>query len=298
MYPKPNNIFGNRCFLENSYRKQVKRIASSVKSDFILAKSPNTIRFCSYNIKYFNFDDDANILIYNLLTDLNIDAFSLIEYHILEDSNIKLMGDSVMFEQKKFYGISTHFNLNNKQMSHQMTCDSPKINGLNNVSSYTSTELRGFTHLRIHLYTKDINIITIHLDVSDESGESRIHEIKQIHEFIISQALSNVIIIGDFNEWDIKHNEPEYEPTLMEFQERTGLEEFSTKSHDFLKSNNFVNIFHLLNKYPKFSCWSGKLVDFCYKYTPTWNNSLKIKNINFIYVDYSDHLPIILDIVY
>ena len=82
----------------------------------------------------------------------------------------------------------------------------------------------------------------------------------------------------------------------MEFQVRTGKEHFSTKVHDFLHSKNFVNVFDLFTKRPKFSCWSAKLVDFCYKFNPTWNKSIKINNIDFAYFDYSDHLPIILDI--
>jgi len=296
MYPKPYNIFGNRLFLEESYRKQVNNIAASNDNISLLRKNPNIFRFCSYNVKYFDFKKNANELILKFIKKYNIDAFSLIEYHILEDTRIKELGDSVIFEQLKYYGISTHFNIDNINMNYTMSCESQNIKDMDSVSSYTSNERRGFTHLYIDLYTKRLHIITIHLDVLDEQGESRLHEIQEIYSYITSLHLSNVIIIGDFNEWDIQHNEPLYEPSLIEFQERTGLDEFSTKVHDFLRSNNFINVFSLLDKYPKFSCWSGKLVDFCYKYEPTWNNSLTIKNIGFVYIDYSDHIPIILDI--
>ena len=294
MYPNPHNIFGNRFFLEESYKNQVNNLESSAPP--LEKTDPNVFRFCSYNVKYFNFKKDANELISKFIKKYKPDAFSLIEYHKLEDKYIKKQGDTVMFEQLKYYGISTHFNLDNVCLPYTATCEIQNIKGLVNIPTYTANENRGFTHLRVYLFTKYLNIITIHLDVQDEKGFSRLQEIQEIYAYIISLHLSNVIIIGDFNEWDIHCDEPLYETTLMEFQDRTGLEDFSTQAHDFLKSHNFINVFHMLDKYPKFSCWSGKLVDFCYKYEPTWNNSLDIKNIDFVYLDYSDHLPIILDI--
>ena len=296
MYPKPFNIFGNRISLEEYYRNLVRRQASSGYNDSLLKKDPNIFRFCSYNVKYFNFKKDANEVISKFIKTYHLNAFSLIEYHKLEDSHINNYGDSTLFEQLKYYGISTHFNLNNYYANQSMVCYTQHIEDLEDISTYLSNEKRGFTHLQINIYTRTLNIITIHLDVLDESGHTRFHEIQKIYDYITSLNLSNVIIIGDFNEWDIHHDEPLYEPVLMEFQDRTGLEDFSTRVHDFLKSKNFINVFHLLEKYPQFSCWSGKLVDFCYKYETTWNHSLKIKNIDFLYVDYSDHLPIILDI--
>lgn len=298
MYPSPYNIFGNRFLLEESYRCQVNDLAILDYNKALLVNNPNIFRFCSYNVKYFDFNKDAAELIFNFIKKYNPDAFSLIEYHLLEDAAIKELGDLVMFEQLKHYGISTHFNLNNSTIDHPMTCEAISIERMGDIQTYVSDEKRGFTHLCVHLHAKSIHIITLHLDVQDERGFSRLHEIKEIYSYIEERDLNNVIIIGDFNEWDIHHNEPAYEPTLMEFQERTGLGDFSTQVHDFLKSHDFTNVFHLLNEYPQFSCWSGKLVDFCYKYNPTWDTSLVIKNIAFIYVDYSDHLPIILDIEY
>lgn len=294
MYPNPHNIFGNRFSLEESYKQQVNNLEHY--NGFLGEKDSNVFRFCSYNVKYFNFKKDANELISKFIKQCKADAFSLIEYHILEDTDLKKQGDMVMFEQLNYYGISTHFNLNNVYLQYTATCEAQNIKGLGNIPTYTSDEKRGFTHLRVQLCIKYLNIITIHLDVQDEKGFSRLQEIQEIYEYIKSLSLPNVIIIGDFNEWDIQSNEPLYESTLMEFQDRTGLEDFSTQAHNFLKNHNFINIFYLLDKYPKFSCWSGKLVDFCYKYEPTWNNSLYIKNIDFAYLDYSDHLPIILDI--
>lgn len=296
MYPNPYYIVGNRMFLEQSYKNQVNTLATKDHNKQLMTKDPNIFRFCSYNVKYFNFKKNANKLIFDFIKDYKLTAFSLIEYHILEDEYLKNIGDWVLFEQLKYYGISTYFNLDNKDYDYTMTCEIQNIKGLDSVPTYISNEKRGFTHLQVKIYPTTLNIITIHLDVVDEQGFSRLHEIQEIYTYITFLHLNNVIIIGDFNEWDIQHNEPLYEPSLMEFQERTGFEHFSTQAHDFLKSHNFINIFDLLDKYPKFSCWSSKLVDFCYKYKPTWNEVLKIKNIDFIYIDYSDHLPIILDI--
>jgi len=296
MYPNPYKIFGDRLGLEENYRKQIQNMNYNGFNNDVKKKEGNLFRFCSYNVKYFNFKNTADELIHNFIKEYKIDAFSLIEYHVSEDYYIKHIGESVLFEQTENYGISTHFNLKNIKMNPDMKADIHHIKKINDMDSYILNEERGFTHLYISLYNTTVNIITIHLDVSDEEGRTRLQEITEIYTYLKRLNLTNVLIIGDFNEWNIRHNEPLYEPSLMEYQERTGLEHFSTKVHDFLLNRKFINVFDMFDKNPKFSCWSGKLVDFCYKYTPTWNTLIKIKNIDFVYLDYSDHLPIILDI--
>ena len=63
-----------------------------------------------------------------------------------------------------------------------------------------------------------------------------------------------------------------------------------------LKNNDFVNLFDCLDyEHPKFSCWSGKLVDYCFLYKPTWKGSLI--DINLINCPYSDHGILMVDVI-
>ena len=96
---------------------------------------------------------------------------------------------------------------------------------------------------------------------------------------ILLFVLINVLILGDFNEWNLTKTDRTYNDSLIDFRQRTGLDHFSTRVHIFLKDKNFIDVFHMKNKKPKFSCWSGKLVDFCYLFKDTWDNSVEIVNI-------------------
>ena len=142
----------------------------------------------------------------------------------------------------------------------------------------------------------NINILTVHLDVYDETGNIRLQEISELYDYIVEYSLINVLILGDFNEWNLTKTDRTYNDSLIDFRQRTGLDHFSTRVHIFLKDKNFIDVFHMKNKKPKFSCWSGKLVDFCYLFKDTWDNSVEIVNIYMPFVLYSDHLPIIVDI--
>ena len=293
MFPIANKIIGGREELLKSYIHQI----NTLKMTSFPTKSENIFRFCSYNIKYFKFENYDSNDIKSFIDKVNPDAFSLIEYDTQYDGifkNIASSSNSVLFEQLPGYGIFSNYYNNNTSAYKLHTLN--KTNVLSPGRYGHMNELRGFTHMTIMHAKTIISIITIHLDVSDETGDLRLLEITELYEFIISKSLTNVIIVGDFNEWDLQKTDNTYEDSLIDFRQRTGLEHFSTKAHDFLKQHNFTNVFHMKKKLPKFSCWSGKLVDFCYLFQDTWDESVEIIDIHMPFIPYSDHLPIIIDI--
>ncbi len=291
MFPQPNKILGNKKGLIDSYFTQVSELENT---DQLPTKNKDSFRFCSYNVRYFEFKNYTSIHIKEFIDKILPDSFSLIEYNENSDRSFKCLKNysSILFEQLPRYGIITFHPLKSG------ICTFQKKSCLNQQRVVKNNELRGFTHLKRQYYNTNINIITIHLDVTDETGGIRLKEIKEIHNYIIDNQLKNVLIIGDFNEWDLDNKDSLYNDSLVDFIQRTGLHHFSTKVHRFLNSNNYINVFHMKNKYPRFSCWSGKLVDFCYLFQPTWNRNLEIENIYMPFVAYSDHLPIIVDVKY
>jgi len=291
MFPTPNKIIGSREDLIKSYIEQVNSLHTTTFS----TKQVNTFRFCSYNVKYFKFENYTCENIKSFIDIINPDAFSLIEYDIKHDYIFKGIKDynTVLFEQLPGYGIFSSHN-NSKYILHNID----QKNLLSHGRYGNMNELRGFTHITINLNKTFLNIFTVHLDVWDESGSIRLQEITELVDYIINKSLTNVLILGDFNEWDLKNTDNTYGASLVDFKRRTGLKHFSTQSHDFLKQNNFVNVFHLKEKYPKFSCWSGKLVDFCYLFKSTWSDTIEIADITMPFLPYSDHLPIVIDIKY
>jgi len=307
MFPSPDKIIGNREELLTAYINQINKL----ETGSFPPKSDNIFRFCSYNVKYFKFQQYGSNEIKLFIDAINPDACSLIEYDIAHDrafKHITSAHDSVLFEQLPGYGIFTMYNtLNADTITTQPLVE--KIHGskyslyiLNKMRILSHdrygdmSELRGFTHMVITCNLININILSVHLDVYDETGNIRLQEIKEVYEYIIQHSLRNVLILGDFNEWDLKKTDATYHDSLIDFRERTGLDHFSTKAHDFLKDRHFLNVFHMKGKNPKFSCWSGKLVDFCYLFKDTWDNLLEIVDIHMPFVPYSDHLPIIVDI--
>ena len=160
-----------------------------------------------------------------------------------------------------------------------------------------ANEKFGATHLSFGIF----NIITIHLDVHDESGEVRLFQIKKIHKYILDKKLKNVIIGGDFNENNIPFLYNKFGPIQVEILDKEF--KYRTKNKFFIPSNvskylidhNYSCIFENKKLLFPFTCWSLKFVDYIYIYKPTWNNKLNIENINILYTNISDHFPIILD---
>lgn len=148
---------------------------------------------------------------------------------------------------------------------------------------------------------KTISIYGTHLDVEDESGVVRKKQIDELVAVAHKDKYDNVLIAADFNEvrrqdysdkiWDlmvkdrqsqVSENWPNGWPT-------------PTSVADTLKANNFVDCFSY-GKFvaPKFTVWSGTVVDFIYLRSNGWN--LPVKGSYTYFSSASDHLPVIMDI--
>jgi len=305
MFPAPKTIIGDKKTLLDSYNKQVIELETTI----LTKKQPEHFRFCSYNVKAFDFNGFGSKEIKNFIDTIQPDAFSLIEYEKENDKNFRYnkVNTSVLFEQLPDYGIFTNYNsgfidayknnIDNKTIKYGNSLISlKKFKCLTHGKAGPLKEFRGFTHLSIKYKSENINIITVHLDVYDETGEIRLMEIKEIYQYILNNSLTNTIIIGDFNEWDLKKDDPTYKDSLIDFKQRTNIEHFSTKVHDYLHGHNFGNVFHMKGLKPLFSCWAGKLVDFCYLYKSSWSKNVTIENIYMPIIKYSDHLPVYFDL--
>ena len=282
-YPYPIEIEGDRNKLSRSY-KQI--VSKNKYSNYPQTKKINNIRICVYNVNRFEFLFNANEKIYEFTKKINPDILSMIEYKNFPNDKFffKTNCNFTFLQQSQDYGILT------------MTPLKADILKNKSISTNLFGENTGFTHCMI----RGLNIITIHLDVFIESGRMRLHEILVIHDYIMNHTLQNVIIIGDFNEMNINELHPMYEEYRSEFEKRTGYTKLPTSTHDFLKKLKYIDVYSLFTEddenYPKFSCWSGKLVDYCYIWLPTWDSDFKISDITLPMFQYSDHLPIVLDI--
>lgn len=162
-----------------------------------------------------------------------------------------------------------------------------------------------FGQPRSYLFTKivlpnkkTVSVCGTHLDVYDETGAARKRQIVELTK-IIAEEQENIVLGADFNE--VRKQDYQYQVDgktvwdllTADFKNRTGLEFVPTEVHDYLAKNNFIDSFSKMHQpLPRFTVWSGTMVDFLY--LKNWN--LPIVGCYVYYSSASDHLPVIMDI--
>jgi len=132
----------------------------------------------------------------------------------------------------------------------------------------------------IHIYDKNsnINFINIHLISSIENYEIRYRQLESIIDY--SNNLDNVILLGDFNDFDSKYCYLTNRTTNID-----------SSALDILEKNNFINAYSLLNFtnnnlsniYTHYTGKKNKFVDFSKLQTLDYiyfRNDLSFLNVN------------------
>ena len=127
----------------------------------------------------------------------------------------------------------------------------------------------------IHVYDKNanINFINIHLISSIENYEIRYKQLENIIDY--SNNLDNVILVGDFNDFD---------PKYCYITNRTNNTDSSAL--DILEKNNFINVYSFYNDSNIYTHYTGKknkFVDLSKLHTLDYiyyKNDLSISNVN------------------
>lgn len=141
----------------------------------------------------------------------------------------------------------------------------------------------------IDINDKKLKLIACHLDVFDETEETRKKQIYQI----LNEINSEYLLFGDLNslrrldysneEWIELDNDAKMRNTKA-----------YTLVTELIENNNFVDAWNFINKLPpKISVWSMRRVDYMYvgksfKYT--------INNCNLLINDVSDHFALYIDV--
>ena len=134
-----------------------------------------------------------------------------------------------------------------------------------------------------------LNIVLTHLDVYDESEDTRLEQIKMI----IGEIDTEFIIIGDLNSLRKNDYSKEQLSCLISNDKKRGVD-IQNKVTKFIETNGFVDSFVLLDKdCPTISVWSMRRVDFIFVGI---SFPYKVINSNIYHTNKSDHLPIYIDI--
>ena len=148
-------------------------------------------------------------------------------------------------------------------------------------------------HSCIYANINNIHIFGCHLDVYDNSDKSRLLQLTNIFKKTKKLQYNNIILLGDFNllnKYQLTDSEWNY------IQKHDLLRNVHSKSEaiDIIYYNNFSDIYDYLSKKPpKFSCCYDRRIDYIFINN---NTNLNLYDINIVYTNVSDHLPLILDI--
>lgn len=260
----------------------------TIKNTRSFEDKKDKIRIMTFNVH--DWKDYLNInsinKIFQIITYSNSDVVGINEgFYFSNDTKNKLkeysknMGYNYFLECNSKYGINLLLS-KHKIESHEI------INlGKDPINKTTRYAIKA----TIQVNNKNINILLAHLDVWDESEETRLKQIKQI----LSDIDSSYLLLGDFNslrlkdyskiEWDVLKNDSELRNITIQH-----------KVTDLIEKHKFVDSFEKINKVsPNVSVWSMRRVDYVY----VGNNfPFTITNSNVFPTLVSDHYPIYIDI--
>jgi|688.fasta_scaffold334558_2 endonuclease/exonuclease/phosphatase family metal-dependent hydrolase len=268
--------------------KKFKKHINNNQTNFI-EKNKKSVRIMTYNVNNWKNTDDEYTLkeIFDVIKD--------------SDSDIVLFNEAMFFTNK----IREDFNLIQQKSKYKYIEMCSTKFGINIILSVFPIKEKKVICLgkdpirKINRYAikasidigkkENLNIILTHLDVFDETEDTRLKQIKMIYDNIDTKY----IIIGDLNSLR-KDDYDENEWKKMIKNDKLRNIELQNKVADFIESKNFVDSFVSINKSIQVSVWSMRRVDYFYIGKDFTH---KLIDSNVYYTDKSDHLPLYIDIL-
>jgi len=141
----------------------------------------------------------------------------------------------------------------------------------------------------ININDKELKIIACHLDVFDETEETRKKQILQI----LNEIDNSYLLLGDLNSLR-KSDYTQEEWIEFEYNAIMRDTKANTLVTDLIEKNNFIDCWNFINKNPpKVTVWSMRRVDYMFVGKDFMH---KINNCNLLIDSTSDHFPLYMDI--
>lgn len=242
----------------------------------------NGIRILSYNVQLF-LDINGNSSfdkLEKLITDSNADVVLL-----YEAVNGKHKLEEIIKNKYKYVKYCNNYGIN--ILLSKYPIDSCSVLRLSKDPVKKMNRYAIISNINVN--NNIVKLAMCHLDVFDDTEETRLVQIKEILQKIDNEY----IILGDLNSLrKADYNKDEWEYLVKDCEER------KTKAHtlvtDYIESNGYTDAWQLIKKAcPKITVWSMRRVDYIYigknfKYT--------INNCNLQFTDTSDHFPLYIDL--
>jgi len=267
-------------------------------------KNNETVRIATYNVhSWYDCKGKNNFEgVMSVIKDINADILILQEVSLFDWKKIKKTCESLGYYCSKSLFVHTMYyylhSFGNMIVSKYPLAQEP-IQKTFDADKKMFGDTRGYVKIVVDLpHQKKIKIYGTHLDVYDNTESLRTKEIQELIEDI-GIGIDPCIIAGDFNA--VRASDYQYEMdgksvwqmVKDNHKQRTGIER-GTQALQLLADNNFQDCFTKNSQTsPKFSVWSGVLVDFIWLNT-FWN--FPLAGCYVYYTAASDHLPIIMDV--
>jgi len=265
----------------------------------------NTVRFATYNVHFWhgaghgkskqgNFEN-----IIKVIKKINADVIVLQEVVLSDKFDTIKLFEKMGYKYWAFCKTVNHGSFGNMLLSKYPIIKSV-ITKLFDADKKIKKQQRGFVNMRIQLpNNKAVSVYGTHLDVYDESENTRLAEIQELIEFTKQDKNQNIIVTADFNA--VRKQDYQYkinDKLVWDLVNKSNKSRFGintpTKALDELASESFVDSFTKSTiPGPKFTVWSGTVVDFIFL-NKNWN--LPISGCYVMYTSESDHIPVIMDV--
>lgn len=261
--------------------------------------NPKTIRIMTHNVHYWTdpFEKQNFDTIFATIQAINPDILLLQEVSLkpmiqkFRDHGYTYGGNSTFCKAADLYGAP----FGNMILSKYPFTDIAE-------RVYTDSfgaENRCYTQAVIKLpNNKSISVYVTHFDVFDNSGKTRLNQAKELITDVNKDKHENILIAADFN--SVRKNDYQYSINnklvwnLLRADNEKRQDPTPTDLLELIESHNFIDSFSLLHvPGPKFTTWSGVVIDFIYL-SYAW--SIPVIGSYVYYDSASDHLPVIIDL--
>jgi endonuclease/exonuclease/phosphatase family metal-dependent hydrolase len=285
-----------------------KRLASENAKIPVHEINNNTVRIATYNIHFWSnpWTDPNYSEIMQTIKEINADILMLQEVSWGPTTYNKKTGIKILEQQfkdlgYKYGGLSSFCHgasYFGAPFGNIIFSKYPFIADPVN-KSFRKNRNRCFTTATIKLpNNKIVSVYSTHLEVFDTDESIRLEQITELIQFIEQTGQKNVLIGGDFN--SIRKLDYEYYThgkyvwDLLLAENRRLNFQTQQKALNALSKAGFTDSFtHANLPRPKFTVWSGLVVDFIFL-SKHWD--IPIDGCYIFYTAASDHLPVIVDL--
>lgn len=294
-YFESQNQLTTRASLFTEFERHVK---NNVKHNQLNIKVPETIRIATFNVHYWT-DLHERSSFDNLLEDiknLNADviclqevSFGCTKFHQLSYDKLMQIFASIGYQYHSKILTQPYLGAD---FGNAIFSKLPITNQQSGLLTKGSSRVRR-GYCCVHIPLLEIDICCVHLDVFDETGETRRLQLRELIDKLSHIKSDNLIICGDFNATRAAdYSQVQLEDMIKRDTDRNVKTDLQTL--EIIDKIDYHSCFDHINQIsPNCTVWSCRATDYIFV---SKKFNYKIERCGVYFTINSDHLPIYMDI--